>query len=57
MMALRRLLAKSSRSSLSDVVNAMKVTKLSTLFENGLFWNPITIQSSYTGLSLLEIAA
>jgi len=39
MMALRRLSAKSSRSSLSDVVNAMKVTKLSTLIENCLFWN------------------
>lgn len=37
MMALRRLLAKSSRSSLSDAVNAMTVTKLSTLIENGLF--------------------
>ena len=37
MMALRRLLAKTSRSSLSDAVNAMTVTKLSTLIENGLF--------------------
>ena len=46
MMALRRLLSKSSRSSLSDVANAMKVTKLSTLIENGLFWNLMMIQSS-----------